>query len=153
MKAKVELTFSLRLFRFTSLHFASLRFTSLHFASLRFIFVTLQLFAVLLQYYKYTGTKSPFQLPSETIFTLISLGSLRNRKHAAQPALQRHNTKISKQIFPEKELRDHSPNSYILVSGSDLHIPTIGLPILLNPFISIKKKRRDMFSAVYPDLQ
>jgi hypothetical protein len=109
--------------------FASL--VSLHFASLRFIFVTLQLFAVLLQCYKYTGTKSPFQLPSEKIFTLISLGSLRNRKQAAQPALQRHNTKNAKQIFPEKELRDHSPNFYILVSGSDLYIPTIGLPILL----------------------
>ncbi len=71
------------------------------FASLRFIFFTLQLFAVLLQCYRYTGTKSPFQLPSETIFTLISLGSLRNRKQAAQPALQRHNTKNSKHIFPQ----------------------------------------------------
>ncbi len=37
-----------------------------------------------------------------------------------------------KQIFPEKELRGHSPNSYIHVSVSDLYIPTIGrLPILL----------------------
>ena len=57
------------------------RFHFACFASLRFIFVTI--FAVLLQCYKYTGTKSPFPLPSETIFTLISLGSLRNLKQAA----------------------------------------------------------------------
>jgi hypothetical protein len=34
-------------------------------------------------------------------------------------------------IFPEKELRGHSPNFYIHVSVSDLHIPTIDLTILL----------------------
>jgi hypothetical protein len=34
-------------------------------------------------------------------------------------------------MFPEKELRSLSPNSYINVSVSDLYIPTIGLPILL----------------------
>jgi hypothetical protein len=34
-------------------------------------------------------------------------------------------------IFPKKEIRGVSPNSYILVSVSDLYIPTIGLPILL----------------------
>ncbi len=39
--------------------------------------------------------------------------------------------KIRKHIFPEKELRDHSPNPYIHVSLSDLYISTIGLPILL----------------------
>ncbi len=46
-------------------------------------------------------------------------------------ALQRHNTENSKQIFPEKELRGYSPNSYIHVSVSDLYILLIGLPILL----------------------
>jgi hypothetical protein len=45
--------------------------------------------------------------------------------------LQRHNTENSKQIFPEKELSSPSPNSYIYVSVSDLYIPTIGSPILL----------------------
>jgi hypothetical protein len=45
--------------------------------------------------------------------------------------LQRHNTENSKQIFPEKELRGYSPSSYIHVSVSDLYIPKIGLPILL----------------------
>jgi hypothetical protein len=41
------------------------------------------------------------------------------------------NNKNSKQIFPEKELCGLSPNFYIHVSVSDLYIPTIGLPILL----------------------
>jgi hypothetical protein len=45
-------------------------------------------------------------------------------------ASQRHNTENSKQIFPEKELRGYSPNSYIHVSVSDLYITLIGLPIL-----------------------
>jgi hypothetical protein len=46
-------------------------------------------------------------------------------------ALQRQNTEISKQIFPEKEYRGLSPNFHIHASVSDLNIPTIGLPILL----------------------
>jgi hypothetical protein len=37
----------------------------------------------------------------------------------------------SKQIFPGEELRGYSPNFYIHVSVSDLYIPLIGLPILL----------------------
>jgi len=45
--------------------------------------------------------------------------------------LQRHHTENSKQIFPGKELRGNSPNSYIYVSVSNLYIPLIGLPILL----------------------
>ncbi len=45
--------------------------------------------------------------------------------------LQRTNSKNSKQIFPEKELHVHSPNFHIHVSVSDLYIPTINLPILL----------------------
>jgi hypothetical protein len=45
--------------------------------------------------------------------------------------VQRHNTENLKQIFPGKELRGYSPNSYIHVSVSDLYIPLIGLPILL----------------------
>jgi hypothetical protein len=47
------------------------------------------------------------------------------------PTLQRHTIKNSKLIFTEKELRGHSPNFHIHVSVSDLFIPTIGLPILL----------------------
>ncbi len=34
-------------------------------------------------------------------------------------------------MFPEKELRGYSPNFYIHVPVSDLFIPLIGLPILL----------------------
>jgi hypothetical protein len=36
-----------------------------------------------------------------------------------------------KQIFPGKELCGLSPNFHIHMSVSDLHIPAIGLPILL----------------------
>ncbi len=36
-----------------------------------------------------------------------------------------------KQIFPEKELRDLSPNFHIHVSVSDLFTPMISLPILM----------------------
>ena len=44
---------------------------------------------------------------------------------------KRHIIENSKHIFPEKELSGNSPNSYIYVSVSDLYIPTIRLPILL----------------------
>ncbi len=44
--------------------------------------------------------------------------------------LQRTNNENSKQIFPEKELRGHSPNFHIHVSVSHLYIPTIDLPTL-----------------------
>ncbi len=39
--------------------------------------------------------------------------------------------KNSKQRFPEKELRGRSPNFHVNVSVSDLYIPTIDLPVLL----------------------
>jgi hypothetical protein len=46
--------------------------------------------------------------------------------------MQRHKTPQNlKQIFPEKELRGLSLNFHIHVSMSDLYIPRIGLPILL----------------------
>jgi hypothetical protein len=47
--------------------------------------------------------------------------------------LQRQNTEISKQIFPEKEYRGLSPYFHVHASVSDLYIPTIGLlPTLLH---------------------
>jgi hypothetical protein len=46
-------------------------------------------------------------------------------------ALQRQNAENLKQIFPEKEYRVLSPNFHIHVSVSELHIPTMGLPFLL----------------------
>jgi hypothetical protein len=48
-----------------------------------------------------------------------------------QNTLQRQNTEILKQIFPEKEYRGLSPNFHIHASVCDLYIPTIGLPFLL----------------------
>jgi hypothetical protein len=46
-------------------------------------------------------------------------------------ALQRSSTENSKQIFPEKKLRGHSPSFHIRVSESDLYIPRMDLPIQL----------------------
>ncbi len=57
-----------------------------------------------------------------TIRIILMLGS---------HALQITNTQNWKQIFPEKELRDQSPNFHISVSVSDSYIPTIDLPNLL----------------------
>jgi hypothetical protein len=45
--------------------------------------------------------------------------------------LQRLITENSRQIFPEQELCGLIPNFHIHVSVSDLYIPMIGLPILL----------------------
>ncbi len=68
---------------------------------------------------------------------------LRYNVLSEQPTLQRSDTENSKQIFPEKELRGHIPNFHIHVSVSDLYIPTIDLPILLEemcgPKLEIKK--------------
>ncbi len=62
-------------------------------------------------------------------------------------ALQRQNTEISKQIFPEKEYRGLSPNFHIHASVSDLYIPTVGLPILLEeicgPILGLYKSLTD----------
>jgi hypothetical protein len=44
---------------------------------------------------------------------------------------QRKNAENLKQIFPEKEYRGLSPNFHIYVSVSELYIPTIELPFLL----------------------
>jgi hypothetical protein len=66
-----------------------------------------------------------------------------NRVHA----LQRQNNKISKQIFPEKEYRGLSANFHIHASVSNLYIPAIGLPILLEeiyrPILGIYKSLTD----------
>jgi hypothetical protein len=59
------------------------------------------------------------------------LGTERGARLRRGSALQRQNTEISKQIFPEKEYGGLSPNFHIHASMSDLYIPTIGLPILL----------------------
>jgi hypothetical protein len=48
-----------------------------------------------------------------------------------QGTLQRQNAENLKQIFPGKEFRGLSPNFHIHVSVSELYIPTMGLPFLL----------------------
>jgi hypothetical protein len=62
-------------------------------------------------------------------------------------ALQRQNTKISKQIFPIKEYRGLSSNIHIHASVSDLYLPTIGPPILLEeickPLVGLNKLLTD----------
>jgi len=68
---------------------------------------------------------STFKWQDRIIFT-IQLGVT---VPVAIHVLQRTNTKNSKQIFPEKELRGHRPHFHIHVSVSDLYITQ--LPILL----------------------
>ena len=62
--------------------------------------------------------------------------------------LQRQNPEISKQVFPEKEYWGLSPNFHIHASVSDLYIPTIGLPILLEeicrPILGLYKSLTDI---------
>jgi hypothetical protein len=53
------------------------------------------------------------------------------------------NAENFKQIFPEKEYRGLSPNFHIHVSVSELYIPKMGLPFLLEeiyrPILEIYK--------------
>jgi hypothetical protein len=51
--------------------------------------------------------------------------------YSSPTTLQRQNAENLKQIFPEKEYRGLSPNFHIHVSVSELYIPTMGLPVLL----------------------
>ncbi len=61
--------------------------------------------------------------------------------------LQRKNAENLEQIFPEKEYRDLSPNFHIHVSVSELYIPRIELPFLLEeicgPILGIYKSLTD----------
>ncbi len=108
----------------------------------------LQEFLTRFRTYKIATRTTPKKTPVKTTFSgwclycsfvnVIVLPFIFMASHAAQyknnctaTALQRHNTKNSKKIFPEKELRGLSPNFHIHVPVSDLYIPTIGLPILL----------------------
>jgi hypothetical protein len=55
--------------------------------------------------------------------------------------------KLEKKIFPEKEYRGLSPYFHIHVSVSELYIPTMGLPFLLEeicgPILGIYKSLTD----------
>jgi hypothetical protein len=52
-------------------------------------------------------------------------------KCTVSAVLQRQNAENLKQIFPEKEYRGLSPNFHIHVFVSELYVPTMGLPFLL----------------------
>jgi hypothetical protein len=65
----------------------------------------------------------PYCLPASLPFN--------SHHYSLQHALQRQNAENLKQIFPEKEYRGLSPNLDIHVSVSELYIPTMGLPVLL----------------------
>jgi hypothetical protein len=54
-----------------------------------------------------------------------------SKPHSGCHILQRLNAENLKQIYPEKEYRGLSPNFHIHVSVSELYIPTMGLPVLL----------------------
>ncbi len=73
--------------------------------------------------------------PSDMVFLFINVYWFNIRflwsAVAESTALQRQNAENLKQIFPEKEYRGLSPNFYIPVSVSELYIPTMGLPFLL----------------------
>jgi hypothetical protein len=63
------------------------------------------------------------------------------------PTLQRQNAENLKQKFPEKENQGLSPNLHIHVSVSELYIPRMGLPFLLEeicgPILRIYKSLTD----------
>jgi hypothetical protein len=64
-----------------------------------------------------------------------------------EDTLQRKNAENLKQIFPEKEYHGLSPNFHIHVSVSELYIPTMELPFLLEetcgPILGIYKSLKD----------
>jgi hypothetical protein len=56
---------------------------------------------------------------------------LEGKECRVKAALQRTNTENGKPNVPRKKLLRHSPDFHIHVTVSDLNIPTIDLPILL----------------------
>ncbi len=74
--------------------------------------------------------------------------SLEGKEDRVKAALQRTNTENGKTNVPRKKLLRHSPNFHIHVSVSDLDIPTIDLPILLQeicgPILGIYKLLPDI---------
>jgi hypothetical protein len=74
----------------------------------------------------------PLESLDISVFVIVGEDQCLIEGHYA--TVQRQNKENLKQIFPGKELRGYSPNSYIHFSVSDsyiLYIPLGGLPILL----------------------
>jgi hypothetical protein len=67
------------------------------------------------------------------------------------PALQRQNAENLKQIFPEKEYRGLSSNFQIHVSVSELYIPTMGLPVLLEEICRLILESIGAEAALFPE--
>ncbi len=72
---------------------------------------------------------------NDVVNTLVewqgNLAQWLNQRNRKSDTLRRKNAENSKQIFPEKEYRGLSPNLHIHVSVSELYIPTMELPFLL----------------------
>jgi hypothetical protein len=71
----------------------------------------------------------PLESLDMSVFVIVGEDQCLIEGHYA--TLQRHNKENLKLIFPGKELRGYSPNSYIHFSVSDSYILLGGLPILL----------------------
>jgi hypothetical protein len=65
------------------------------------------------------------------VFTGQSLHNFAHPLLLAEPTLQRQNAENLKQIYPEKDYLGLSPNFHIHVTVSELYIPTMVLPIVL----------------------
>ncbi len=80
---------------------------------------------------KLKGMKTSSYVSKNLLFFAVQWVLAKLSVSVLRAHLRRTNTEISKRIFPEKELHGHCPNFRIHVSVSDLCIPTIDLPILL----------------------
>ncbi len=98
-----------------------------------------------IMYYLGMGSRQVFLAPDNNNMYSQILLMTTNAFHST--TLQRQNTEILKQIFPEKEYWGLSPNFHIHASVSDLYIFTIGLPVLLEeicrPILGLHKSLTD----------
>jgi hypothetical protein len=76
-------------------------------------------FATIISFIKWMSCREGLQIVNEP------------KRTRGKSALQRQNAENLKQIFPEKEYWDLCPNFHIHVSVSELYIPTMGLPVML----------------------
>jgi hypothetical protein len=81
-------------------------------------------------FYEFTTKKKKYGVPSQNFVQKNVLCEKGDEITRFDGTLQRTNTENWKQIFPEKELKDQSPNFHIHMALSDLYTPTIDLPIL-----------------------